>query len=60
MKLGVLVFNLGGPETLRDIPDPFGAAPFEYRALDRGFELKSKLLYEGQPVTLTVGVRKRE
>ncbi len=45
----------GGPENLRDIEDPFGNGPFEYRALDHGFELKSKLLFKGQPVMLTVG-----
>jgi hypothetical protein len=45
----------GGPDKLKDIPDPFGAGPFEYRALDKGFELKSKLLANGQPVTLVVG-----
>jgi hypothetical protein len=45
----------GGPDKLKDIKDPFGDGPFEFRALDKGFELKSKLLYKGQPVMLTVG-----
>jgi hypothetical protein len=45
----------GGPDRLKDIHDPFGDGPFEYRALDKGFELKSKLLYHDKPVTLTVG-----
>jgi len=45
----------GGPDRLKDIKDPFGDGPFEYRALDKGFELKSKLLFKGQPVMLTVG-----
>jgi len=31
-------------EKLKDSKDPFGDGPFEYRALDKGFELKSKLL----------------
>ena len=44
-----------GPDALKTIQDPFGDAPFEYRALDQGFELKSKLIFRGQPVTLTVG-----
>jgi hypothetical protein len=44
-----------GPGALKDIKDPFGTGPFEYRALDRGFELKSKLIFRGQPVTLTAG-----
>ena len=50
----------GGPDKLKDIKDPFGDGPFEYRALDKGFELKSKLLFKGQPVTLTVGKGKKE
>ena len=45
----------GGTDALKDIKDPFGDGPFEYRALDGGFELKSKLLDQGKPVTLTVG-----
>jgi hypothetical protein len=49
----------GGPDRLKDFKDPFGDGPFEYRALDRGFELKSKLLFRDQPVTLTVGTGKK-
>jgi hypothetical protein len=49
----------GGPDVLKDIKDPFGDGPFQSRALDKGFELKSKLLYRDQPVTLTVGQRKK-
>jgi hypothetical protein len=49
----------GGPGRLKDIKDPFGDGPFEYRALDKGFELKSKLIYQDQPVTLTVGQAKK-
>jgi hypothetical protein len=48
----------GGPDRLKDFKDPFGDGPFEYRALDKGFELKSKLIFKGQPVTLTVGPKK--
>lgn len=44
-----------GPEKLKEIKDPYGNGPFEYKELERGFELKSKLLFEGQPVTLTAG-----
>lgn len=47
----------GGPDRLKDIKDPFGEKPFEYRALDKGFELKSKLFDQGKPVTLIVGRR---
>jgi hypothetical protein len=49
----------GGADQLKDIKDPFGNGPFEYRALDKGFELKSKLLFRDQPVTLTVGPVKK-
>jgi hypothetical protein len=49
----------GGQEELKDIKDPFGDGPFEYRALDEGFELKTKLIYNDQPVTLTVGRGKK-
>jgi hypothetical protein len=45
----------GGPEKLKEIKDPFGTGPFEYKVLDKGFELKSKLNFEGQPVTLKIG-----
>jgi hypothetical protein len=44
-----------GPGKLKEIPDPFGSGPFEYRPVGNGFELKSKLLFKGQPVTLTAG-----
>ena len=47
-----------GPDKLKDIKDPFGDGPFEYRALDKGFELKSKLLFKGS-ARVTDG-RKRE
>jgi hypothetical protein len=60
MLLAAIAVAEGGPEKLKDIRDPFGTGPFEYRALDRGFELKSMLIYEGQPVPLTVGQQKKE
>jgi hypothetical protein len=44
-----------GSEALRRFQDPSGGGPFAYRALDKGFELKSKLLHHGKPVTLAVG-----
>jgi hypothetical protein len=50
----------GGPDRLKDFKDPFGDGPFEYRALDRGFELRSKFRYDGKPLTLTVGQAKKE
>ena len=45
----------GGPDKVKETKDPFGDGPFDYRAAGDGFELKSKLTYKGQPVTLTVG-----
>lgn len=50
-------------QTARPEAEPLFAAaekdecsrPFEYQVLDKGFELKSKLMFEGQPVTLKVG-----
>jgi hypothetical protein len=45
----------GGSDRLRDVPDPYGDGPFEYRTLDGGFELRSKLRYQDKPVALTVG-----
>lgn len=44
-----------GEGQLKNFPDPFGDGPFEYRAMDKGFELKSKLLHQDKPVTMTVG-----
>jgi hypothetical protein len=58
MLLAGIAVAESGPEKLKDIKDPFGSGPFEYKALNSGFELKSKLQYEGQPVTLTIGQRK--
>ena len=55
MLLAAVAVAEGGPEKLKEIKDPFGSGPFEYRALDKGFELKSKLLFEDKPVTLIVG-----
>jgi hypothetical protein len=48
-----------GPDQLKDIKDPAGKGPFEYRVTDQGFELKSKLLFLGKPVMLTVGNGKK-
>jgi hypothetical protein len=55
MLLAGIAVAEGGPEKLEDIKDPFGTGPFEYRALEHGFELKSKLIVEDQPVTLRIG-----
>jgi hypothetical protein len=58
MLLAGIAVAESGPAKLAELKDPFGSGPFEYKALNVGFELKSKLLYEGQPVTLTIGQRK--
>jgi hypothetical protein len=55
MLLASIAVAEGGPDQLKEIDDPFGDGPFEYRKLDKGFELKSQLKYEGQQVTLTIG-----
>jgi hypothetical protein len=54
-RAAVLVAQ-GGPDKVKDASDPFGAGPFEYHATaGNGFELKSKLIFNGKPVSLTVG-----
>jgi hypothetical protein len=55
MMFAAIAVVESGQEKLKDIKDPFGDGPFEYRALDSGFELRSTLEFEGKPVTLTVG-----
>ena len=47
-----------GREWLNEFKDPFGTGPFEFRPLHHAFELRSKLLFRDQPVSLTVGQRK--
>lgn len=57
MLLAAIAVVESGPDKLADIKDPFGDGPFSYRKLERGFELSSKLLDDGKPVTLTVESR---
>ena len=47
----------GGPERLKDaaLADPFGQGPFAYRKTGGGFELESKVTFDGKPVVLVVG-----
>jgi hypothetical protein len=54
LKAAIAVVR-GGPDAVKDHKDPFGDGPFEYQATDGGFELRSKLTYKDQPVTLAVG-----
>src|SRR5262245_11980999 len=56
MLLAGIAVVESGPEKLKELKSPFG--PYEYRGLDKGFERKAKLLFEGQPVSLTIGQRK--
>lgn len=58
MLLAGIAVAESGPDKLNEIKDPFGKGPFDYKALDKGFELRSKLHFEGQPVTLAIGQRK--
>jgi hypothetical protein len=55
MLMAAIAVAESGPDQLKEIDDPFGDGPFEYRKLDKGFELKSQLRYEGEQVTLKVG-----
>jgi len=55
MLLAGIAVVEGGPEKLAGIKDPFGDGPFEYRKLKTGFQLSSKLLESGKPVTLDIG-----
>lgn len=55
MLMAAIAVVEGGPEKLAEIKDPFGDGPFEYRKLDAGFELSSKLVEDGKPVSLVIG-----
>ena len=58
MLLAALAVVQGGPDKLKAFRDPYGDGPFEYKALEKGFELRSKLMVRGEPFTLTVGMAK--
>ena len=60
MLLAGIAVAQEGPDALKKTNDPFADGPFEYTAIDSGFELKSKLLHEGKPVTLTFGQPKKQ
>jgi hypothetical protein len=55
MLLAAIAVVESGPEKLAEIKDPFGDGPFGYKKLETGFELSSKLMEQGRPVTLTIG-----
>jgi hypothetical protein len=55
MLLAALRIVEQGPDAAKQTRDPFGDGPFEYKAADEGFELRSKLTHEGKQVSLTIG-----
>jgi hypothetical protein len=58
MLLAAIAVVEVGTEKLAGIKAPFGDGPFEYRKLEPGFELSSKLQENGKPVTLVIGQKK--
>jgi hypothetical protein len=49
-----------GPDKVKNIiKDPASNEPFEFRVTDKGFELKSKLIFNSKPVMLRVGEGKK-
>ncbi len=54
LKAAVAVVR-GGPDQVKGSSEPYGKGPFAYRVLPKGFELRSHVSFQGQPVTLTVG-----
>ena len=49
--------QVDGRDALKTHADPVGGGPFEYTKFAGGFELRSKLMHEGRPLSLTVGRR---
>jgi hypothetical protein len=45
-----------GRAALNDHPDPYGDGPFEYKALEGGFELGSALVYGNLRIRIRTGV----
>ena len=55
MLKAAIAIRLGGKDKIKSTKDPYGDGPFRYKATKEGFELSSKLMMDGKPVTLTVG-----
>ena len=55
LQTGVDVLRRGRA-ALNDHPDPYGDGPFEYKALDGGFELGSVLVYRNKRIRICFGV----
>lgn len=58
LKAAVAVAR-GGPERAKEFTDA-GGAPIEYAAAEGGYELRSKVMNDGQPVVLKVSGRKND
>jgi len=55
MRSAAIAILLDGPElALKSHPDPFGDR-FEYTHREKGFELRSRLEFNGKPVSLSIG-----
>jgi hypothetical protein len=57
MLLTAIAVAESGADVVRQSKDPVTGEVFQLRRLDRGFELKSSLQFDSQPVTLTFGNR---
>jgi hypothetical protein len=58
MFAAALAERIEGEEALRSAKDPAGGQPFGIRKFEGGYELSSKALWKGKPVTLVVGKEK--
>jgi hypothetical protein len=50
-----MTIRLEGKDALQKYHDPFGDGPFGYQETTYGFRLESKLVKDGEPVTLDIG-----
>ncbi len=55
MLAAALAVLKDGRDALKTHPDPYDGAAFQYKAVEGGFELRSKLKMKDRPMTLTVG-----
>jgi hypothetical protein len=49
--------RVGGSRATSRPDGPVGGGPFEYTKFAGGFELRSKFVHDGHPLSLTVGRR---
>ncbi|MFL5338870.1 MAG: hypothetical protein ACJ8F7_01785 [Gemmataceae bacterium] len=54
-----LAVQTGGKDALKNHADPVAGGPFDYVALEGGFELRSKARLDNKPLTLVVGKREK-